>query len=1733
MKVRKESKEASAFAKFRLLMWKNFLQQWRHKIQTAVELLLPIATMALVLLLRSQIEPVSREEVTFPPIPAHTLNYSALVLSGFNLTRMSVAYSPENPLLTNLIRRSILNLFARNILDLIAIIMEKYPDLPPPPDLNLNSTEVSEYLMRFIRVDPYESSADLKGIYAEEITTRKVLAAIQFEDRLKDMTVLPNSLSYSLRFPERPRLNSFLAKGGRSWRSDILFPLFEVPGPRFPKSWEGGNDPGYINEMFIALQYAISTELIAQITDDPSVRQFDLRMQRYPHPPYLEDLAIEALQFLFPMFIMLSFSYTTVNIVRAVTVEKELQLKETMKIMGLSTWLHWTAWFCKQFLYLVFTSIFIVALLKINWFTNEQGFSNYAVFTSTPWTVLMFFLMLYLSCAIFFCFMISGFFSKGSTAALFGGVIWFLTYTPALLLSMDLDISAAVQAITCLSINSAMSFGFQLLLGKESTGGMQWGEFFVRNSSESSRFVFGHVVLMLCLDCVIYMLVALYLEQVLPGPFGAPKPWYFPLQKSYWFSSHKTDCSIITDDHVPNIIKEKDPTSHEVGVKMINLTKIYGHNIAVDNLNLNIYDDQITVLLGHNGAGKSTTISMLTGNVEITSGSVFVAGYDMARQTRHARAHIGLCLQHNVVFNEMTVREHLEFFARLKGFTGKELYEEIDSLITSLEMDVKRDYLAQGLSGGQKRRLCVGIALSGGARVVLLDEPTSGMDPASRRALWNLLQKQKKGRTMILTTHFMDEADFLGDRVAIMSSGRLQCVGSPYFLKRHYGVGYTLVVVKNEGFSYEHCTALINSHIPELRVKEDRGSEVTYNLLNDYSHKFEDMLNDLERSIDTIRFKNYGLIATTLEDVFMTVGSDVDIHSESDDTATVSTESIDDSLKDDFEESSMEHLDRTDETATGLHLLWLHVMAIWLKLWLVWIRSWGLLLLQVLVPVLLINTALGVMQYLINNSPRIMSRPLTLTEGFVVTETLMHYNGTNETSIGSIAKIGYERFFNETNNAYMTLTDTQDQPIDQHYLQRTEEPAMMGLLRNRLLLGATLNDNSATAWFSNFGYHDVAISLATFHNALLKGRDAAANIFVFNYPLEATYYDQSDMQLMVTMLSMQISSGIGSSMGIVSAVFIMFYIKERVSRAKLLQKASGVQPVVMWGAAWIFDWCWYNILSVTIIISCAAFGVIGLSSVEELGRMYLCLMVYGAAMLPLNYLCSHLFSGPALGFVIMFFVNVLVGMMGPQIVEALWAPFLDTKHVADIMDAVLQFFPLYSLVTAVRSLIQIGLTRFSCLQACDLMSSMPNITECTMEVMCDHFPQSCCVPENPYFDWEEPGVLRYLTTMLGSGLILWLILMFIEYRVMQKIYTPTRSPPPIDEGVLDDDVRDEAAHAERTIGPAVYNHALVSHRLSKYYGKNLAVDQLSFTVNDSECFGLLGVNGAGKTTTFKMLMADESISSGNAYVSGHSVKKDVTKVYENIGYCPQFDAVFGELTGRETLRVFSLLRGACGPLVAARAAALAYSLGFTKHLDKRVDQYSGGNRRKLSTALALVGGARLVFVDEPTSGVDAGARRRVWRALRAARRARRALLLTSHSMEECEALCTRLTVMVNGRFQCLGTPQHLKNKFSQGFTLTIKMKMSESENDCTSTESSTEVIKEYVNDNYRDPKLMEEYEGLLTYYLPDRTMPWSKMFGVMERAKRDFDVEDYSISQTTLEQIFLQFTKYQKECQDT
>lgn len=393
------------------------------------------------------------------------------------------------------------------------------------------------------------------------------------------------------------------------------------------------------------------------------------------------------------------------------------------------------------------------------------------------------------------------------------------------------------------------------------------------------------------------------------------------------------------------------------------------------------------------------------------------------------------------------------------------------------------------------------------------------------------------------------------------------------------------------------------------------------------------------------------------------------------------------------------------------------------------------------------------------------------------------------------------------------------------------------------------------------------------------------------------------------------------------------------------------------------------------------------------------------------------------------------------------------------------------------------------------------------------------VPGTNMFTFDENGIGWNLLLMAVGGVFFMGICLLKDHMLFDlfiyKFLTMKRKLPLIGQG-MDSDVMIETERIRKMSPTDIGNGNLVLNGLTKYYGSHLAVNQLHLAVGGAECFGLLGINGAGKTTTFKMMTGDEMISSGDAFIRGFSMRKQMNKVHQMIGYCPQFDALLMDLTGRETLKIFALLRGIPRSSIGELSNKFAVELGFSQHLDKKVSAYSGGNKRKLSTALALIGDPSLIFLDEPTTGMDPGAKRQLWNIINHTRNSGRSVVMTSHSMEECEALCTKLAIMVNGEFKCLGSTQHLKNKFSKGFILTVKAGREDDE--------TMEDIKTRINRLFPSSELKERYMDISTFHITDN-LKWSEIFEMMANTKSEIGLSDYALTQTSLEQVFLFFTK--------
>ena len=272
-----------------------------------------------------------------------------------------------------------------------------------------------------------------------------------------------------------------------------------------------------------------------------------------------------------------------------------------------------------------------------------------------------------------------------------------------------------------------------------------------------------------------------------------------------------------------------DSASLETAIEVVNLSKQYRRGpLANDNVSLRVAPGELFSLLGPNGAGKTTLVRQVTGELMPTSGEVRVFGIDVIKRPREARQLLGIVPQEAGLFGRLTLQQHLTYFGRIRGLSGQALRSRVQELIRELNLGEHRHKEAMDLSGGLKRKLLVGIAMLGQPRAVILDEPTTGLDPLSRREVWDLIRRcQHQGAAVLLTTHYMEEAEHLSERVGIMSQGRLVAMGTVEELHARIGNRYKLTyTLSGSGYPNERTTIYgrttdeLHARITELGLEE-------------------------------------------------------------------------------------------------------------------------------------------------------------------------------------------------------------------------------------------------------------------------------------------------------------------------------------------------------------------------------------------------------------------------------------------------------------------------------------------------------------------------------------------------------------------------------------------------------------------------------------------------------------------------------------------------------------------------------------------------------------------------------------------------------------------------------------------------------------------------------------------------------------------------------------------------
>jgi ABC-type multidrug transport system ATPase subunit len=645
--------------------------------------------------------------------------------------------------------------------------------------------------------------------------------------------------------------------------------------------------------------------------------------------------------------------------------------------------------------------------------------------------------------------------------------------------------------------------------------------------------------------------------------------------------------------------------------------------------------------------------------------------------------------------------------------------------------------------------------------------------------------------------------------------------------------------------------------------------------------------------------------------------------------------------------------------------------------------------------------------------------------------------------------------------------------------------------------------------------------------------------------------------------------------GLIPQFFGLYVVKEKMDRAKHLQLLSGVDYFTYWFASLTWDFINFLIPAACFIILLLIFTTTILVAERIAGTILLCIL-YAPALASFSYFLVQAFDfeSPDVVQRVINAINFLFGLFLYEVITVM-------SNIDDAQDSA------YYMANVFRALFP----SFTFADAIDALSTIAVSNQLS-------------IAQQYWYDW--PVIGRSLMWFGAQTLFYFTATVALEYVRASKQWqintysiiaaclncscckqnnvvneeiasdkgnTRATVATPIagscQDMVMDADVK---AERERVQSGAAHQDAIVIQGLRKVYGDltsasssgtgpgwNVAVNDLWFGIPQGQCFGFLGVNGAGKSTTMKILCGDEIATKGTASLAGLDILQFPEQVRRLIGYCPQFDALLPLLSPFEHLELYARIKSSTQPGILGPHASIddmvmsmIRSLALEDFAHKPAVTLSGGNRRKLSVGIALLGSPPIVFLDELSTGMDPKARRFIWSLISSTMK-NRAMILTTHMMEECEALCSRIGIMIAGNLSCIGSSQHLRSKFGNSYQVEVKLKNNDvNVNDCANVDKVYELNAE----SSPSPDSKTSFEDLELFKLmrsqfPDFTLlenqgkvffkfqvkkvggiTLSQMFKVIENAKQVCGIDYYSISETDLEYIFIRMAKMAKQKQE-
>lgn len=591
--------------------------------------------------------------------------------------------------------------------------------------------------------------------------------------------------------------------------------------------------------------------------------------------------------------------------------DRNHKFRQGLNIMGLNPGPYWTSWFITQAVFAFFSSIVSIAighLCQISFIMQTNIFVLFLVFWICSLNIIAFGLTL----ASFFHKTAANIAIMIVSLVFSVTMVFFSATSNTLSLIWDTDLKCAIFGIFY-----QFHFGkimLNIILKSAGPNASQNGGYTFDNLFDpplpmycsSAPSDFGSLIIMLVLG-ILGLFLAWYLDCISPGEQGGiPKRLYFIFDPYWWgilvnsqsavpieVHSTKDMNSVLTaldidiqreHDYVMKQTLSRDPNTL---LKVIKLSKTFSGKTqdarALDSLTLAGEKGTILAVLGHNGAGKTTCINMITGLFPPTFGDCWINNLSIKHDMDRIRKQIGVCPQHDILWPELTAIQHLEIACAIKGVPPDSIKSVIASSLDQVKLTEWGKFRVSTYSGGMKRRLSVAIASVGKPCIIFLDEPTTGLDPSNKLEIWRLIENLKKDKLVVLTTHSMEEADALADKIAVLAIGQLRAVGNSLHLKHRYGAGYHIHIVAKKGKT-ENVKASITTLLPDAQLNVDVSGDLNYSLPASRLDLLQKFLNFLEKVApkdateddkddrkSNGMIQDWGISQTTLEEVFIRI----------------------------------------------------------------------------------------------------------------------------------------------------------------------------------------------------------------------------------------------------------------------------------------------------------------------------------------------------------------------------------------------------------------------------------------------------------------------------------------------------------------------------------------------------------------------------------------------------------------------------------------------------------------------------------------------------------------------------------------------------------------------------------------------------------------------------------------------------------------------------------------------